>query len=104
VGAFARGLRHGHDVTVGGARNDPSASPSSKTSTYNGCHRLLWASSVVIAALAGAVIGGLIVRPDTTSHDADLACHAMQAADHVLPSVVTISAAGADGRAGTGTG
>jgi putative serine protease PepD len=60
--------------------------------------------AVVAAALVGAVIGGLIVRPDTASHDADLVCHATQVAEHVLPSVVTISAVGADGRAGTGTG
>jgi putative serine protease PepD len=61
------------------------------------------AGVAAVAAVVGASIGGLLVRSSVSSSD-DVVCHATSIADKVLPSVVTISAAGADGRAGTGTG
>jgi putative serine protease PepD len=48
------------------------------------------------------VIGGIIVRPSSSS-GRDLVCDATHVADHVLPSVVTITASGAEG-SGTGSG
>jgi putative serine protease PepD len=56
----------------------------------------------VVAGLVGAVIGGIVVRP-SSSAGPELVCNASHVAEHVLPSVVTISASGADG-SGTGSG
>ena len=63
----------------------------------------MWAVALTVAAVAGGVVGGILVRPSSSSAP-ELVCHATAVADHVLPSVVTISAVGPDGRSGTGTG
>jgi len=61
----------------------------------------------VVAGLVGVVIGGLLTRDSTSDEPAstvDAVCPATAVADQVLPSVVTISATGPDGRSGSGTG
>ncbi|MFT3873232.1 MAG: trypsin-like peptidase domain-containing protein [Nocardioides sp.] len=72
--------------------------------------RAAWPAGVVVAALLGAVVGGLMVRGDgakdgveTAGSIEDVVCRASRVADRVLPSVVTIAARGGAG-SGTGTG
>jgi len=63
------------------------------------------AAVALVAGLVGAGIGALLFRGSGSTDDADnVACRATSVADDVLPSVVTITAAGPDGQAGTGTG
>jgi len=59
------------------------------------------ATAALALGLAGGVVGGLLVRAEPS---ADVVCPATELAERVLPSVVTITAAGSDGQSGTGTG
>ena len=64
--------------------------------------------AVIVAALLGGVVGGLIVNAlrsddDSTATDAAGACAATSVAERDLPAVVTIKAAGTGGQ-GTGSG
>jgi putative serine protease PepD len=64
------------------------------------------AAVALVAGLVGALIGGLLAGDSGSSGAStdEVACRATSVADDVLPSVVTISAAGPDGEPGTGTG
>jgi putative serine protease PepD len=59
--------------------------------------------AIVLAALIGAGIGALVAHSSDSSSSDDV-CPATSVAETVLPSVVTISAAGQGGQAGTGSG
>jgi putative serine protease PepD len=65
------------------------------------------AAVAAVAGLLGAGLGGLIVHASTSNDQVspkELVCKATSVADDVLPSVVTIDAAGPDGEGGTGSG
>jgi putative serine protease PepD len=91
---------HDGEVTgLGGTGDGADPEPSRKRSR----RRLgVTIALVVVAALLGAVIGGLLVRSSTSTEEAT--CRATSVADRALPSVVTISAAAPAGQAGTGSG
>lgn len=82
----------------------PAASPAEPTARRNPPSRGWWVGAgacVVAVSLLSGIAGGLVVG----STRVESACDAIKVADEVLPSVVTVSAVGANGSAGgTGTG
>jgi hypothetical protein len=88
-----------------------SAARGRESRSIQGRRRVLPAlTGFALAALAGGIVGGLVVRatwsPDNGSAGSEpsgaAACRAANVADHALPSVVTVRASGG-GRALTMT-
>jgi len=85
------------------SETDPSeAEDRPAAASRRSLRRLVLPATILVCALVGAVIGGLLVRNNDSV--SDVVCHATGVADRVLPSVVTISAVAPNGQGGTGTG